>query len=138
MPARDLFHHAARTALEKAGWLITDDPFFIQFAQVDMYIDLGAEKLIAAEKDNLQIAVEVKSFLGSSAISDFHTALGQFMNYRLALAELQPKRELYLAVPSDTYFEFFMTRFGQIAIEHYGLKLIVYGVVAQEIVEWRE
>jgi hypothetical protein len=46
-----------------------------------VYIDLGAEKLIAAEKDGSYIAVEVKSFLQSSVLSDFHTALGQFLNY---------------------------------------------------------
>jgi hypothetical protein len=48
-----------------------------------MSIDLAAEKLIAAEREGEKIAVEVKSFLErSSAISEFHTALGQFINYR--------------------------------------------------------
>ena len=35
-----------------------------------MYIDLGAEKLIAAEKNSRKIAVEIKSFLGSLAITE--------------------------------------------------------------------
>ncbi len=58
-----------------------------------MSIDLAAEKLIAAERENEKIAVEVKSFLEkSSAISEFHTALGQFINYRGALRRREPER----------------------------------------------
>jgi XisH protein len=68
-----------------------------------MYIDLGPETIVAAEKAGQKIAVEVKSFLGASSISEFHTALGQFFNYRLALEEKDPDRRLYLAVPALTY-----------------------------------
>ncbi len=50
-----------------------------------MYIDLGAEKLLAAEKNGHKIAVEIKSFLGSSALSEFHLALGQFLHDLLGL-----------------------------------------------------
>ncbi|MFB2976985.1 element excision factor XisH family protein [Microseira sp. BLCC-F43] len=46
---------------------------------------MAAEKVFAAEKAGRKIAFEVKSFLNSSAITDFHSALGQFLNYRLAL-----------------------------------------------------
>lgn len=138
MPAKDAFHQAVVDALDKEKWTITDDPFFIEFAQVEMYIDLGAEKLLAAEKDSRKIAVEIKSFLGSSLISEFHTAIGQFMNYRLALNSLQLDRTLYLAVPVDTYNEFFITQFGQLAIQYYQLKLIVYDVPRKEIVQWLE
>ncbi|MFZ4657602.1 MAG: XisH family protein [Caldilineaceae bacterium] len=138
MPSRDAFHEAVVDALDKERWIITNDPFFIEFAQVEMYIDLGAEKLLAAERGTRKIAVEIKSFLGSSAISEFHTAVGQFMNYRLALSNLQPDRTLYLAVPVDTYNEFFVTQFGQLAIQYYQLKLIVYDVPKKEIVRWLE
>jgi XisH protein len=34
-----------------------------------MYIDLGSEKIIAAQKDEQKIAVEIKSFIGASTIS---------------------------------------------------------------------
>jgi hypothetical protein len=87
MPARDIFHDAVKNALVKEGWIITADPLFIQFGGVDMYVDLGAEKVIAAEKAGRKIAVEVKSFASASLLSEFHTALGQFLNYRWALAE---------------------------------------------------
>jgi len=47
MAARDVFHDAVRNGLEKEGWLITDDPLEIEVGGVEMYIDLGAEKLYA-------------------------------------------------------------------------------------------
>jgi XisH protein len=50
MSARDLFHLAVRNALEKDEWVITDDPLEIELEEVTLKIDLGAERLIAAEK----------------------------------------------------------------------------------------
>ena len=41
-----------------------------------MFLDLAANKLLIADKETLKIAVEVKSFVGLSAISDFHLAVG--------------------------------------------------------------
>ena len=76
MSAKDKFHNAVKAALHKDGWIITDDPLFFRFGGVEVYIDLAAEKLFLAEKEGEKIAVEVKSFLGTSAISDFHKALG--------------------------------------------------------------
>lgn len=51
MPARDLAHQAVKHALEKDGWTITHDPLFLSFAQVEMYVDLGAEQLIVADRN---------------------------------------------------------------------------------------
>jgi XisH protein len=47
VPAKDIFHNAVRHALEKEGWIVTDDPLFLRFGGVDMYIDLAAEQLLA-------------------------------------------------------------------------------------------
>jgi hypothetical protein len=102
-----------------------------------MYIDLGAEKIIAAEKAKRKIAVEIKSFSGASTIYDFHLAVGQFMNYRLALKNTEPKRSLYLAVPMDTFDSFFTLKFVQTAIEDYQLNLIIYDIEKQIIVKWK-
>lgn len=63
MPARDRFHNAVKTGLEKQGWKITHDPLTVSFELGDMYIDLGADKILAAERENKKIAVEIKSFL---------------------------------------------------------------------------
>ncbi len=80
--AKDLFHNTVKTALQKDDWQITDDPYALRYGTSDVYIDLAAEEAIAAEKEGLTIAVEVKSFVGGSTISEFHTALGQFLNYK--------------------------------------------------------
>jgi hypothetical protein len=103
-----------------------------------MSIDLGAERLIAAERQGEKIAVEVKSFLAkSSAISEFHRALGQFINYRAALKEKAPDRILYLAVPLITYEEFFQLDFPKARIEENQVKMIVYDTALEVIVEWK-
>lgn len=136
MPAKDLFHDTVRTALQKAGWNITHDPLSIRVGGVEVSIDLGAEKLIAAEKNGQKIAVEVKSFAGPSAIFEFHTALGQCLNYRQALEEIEPERVLYLAVPSDTYDTFFALQFIQTAVQRHQLRLIVYETKNEVITKW--
>jgi XisH protein len=134
--AKDRFHQVVRTALEKEGWQITDDFYEISVDDMDFEIDLAAEKLLAATRENQKIAVEVKSFIGSSNTSDFHTALGQFLNYRDALAIVEPERQLYLAVRSKVYETFFQRRFVIAAIKRYDLKLAVYDVVNEVIVQW--
>jgi hypothetical protein len=103
---------------------------------MDMYIDLGAEKVIAAEKAGHKIAVEIKSFVGSSTLSEFHLALGQFMNYRYALADTEPDRVLYLAVPLDIYEAFFTLAFIQSVVRRSQLRLLVYDVGTEEITQW--
>jgi hypothetical protein len=46
------------------------DPDFS--SQGRQLLDLGAEQLIAAEKDGEKIAVEIKCFVAVSAIYEFH------------------------------------------------------------------
>lgn len=136
MSAKDKFHSIVKLALQKDGWNITDDPLYISFGGVQMYVDLGAERLIAAEKDGEKIAVEIKSFLSPSAISDFHIAFGQFLNYRTAIREKDPRRTLYLAVNIETYNDFFLLPFTQLQIQEYQIKLVIYDVENEEIVRW--
>lgn len=88
--ARDIFHQAVRQALQKEQWIITDDPLIVKFGKDKVLIDLAAERVLAAEKAGEKIAVEIKSFLGESELFDYHAALGQFLNYRLALQFSEP------------------------------------------------
>lgn len=92
MSAQDIVHQAVRSALIKDGWQITDDPLTIQFEDVRLFADLGAEKVIAAPRGSEKIAVEIKSFLRESMVSELYTAIGQFLNYRLAILEVYPAR----------------------------------------------
>ncbi|MEM9543279.1 MAG: element excision factor XisH family protein [Cyanobacteria bacterium P01_E01_bin.42] len=138
MAAKDIFHKTVCTALEKEGWIITHDPLFVKASQkFKAYIDLGAEKLLTAEKDRQKIAVEIKSFLGMSSINEFHLAVGQFLNYRLALQQLEPERILYLAISLDIYEELFLDLFIQQVIESYQIKLLVFYPNKKEVVLWK-
>src|SRR3972149_7021652 len=101
MPAKDIFHDAMKSALIKDGWTITHDPLRISWGGKDMYVDLGAERLLAAEKEGQQIAVEIKSFVGDSEMDDLEKAIGQYVVYRTVLMEREPSRVLYLAIPQD-------------------------------------
>ena len=60
--ARDIFHETFKKALEKEGWTITHDPYYLndKIKNIKYEIDLGAEKLLAAERDAEKIAVEIK------------------------------------------------------------------------------
>jgi CRISPR/Cas system-associated exonuclease Cas4 (RecB family) len=137
MSARDLFHQAVKRGLQKEEWVVTHDPLELELEEVSVKIDLGAERLIAAERGQEKIAVEIKSFISPSAVSDFHTALGQFLNYQIMLDTNESDRQLYLAVPLETYETFFQTRFAQIAIQRHRLKIMVYDPLREEIVQWR-
>jgi hypothetical protein len=138
VPARDIFHDAVRHALEKEEWTITHDPLHIRTGGVAYHIDLGAEKLLAAEKNGEKIAVEIKSFVGVSTASEFHTALGQYIEYRLALKEKEPGRILYLAVPVDMHDTFFMLPFIQNVVKECQLKLLVYHPKDEVILAWKK
>jgi hypothetical protein len=134
--AKDIFHEAVKHALQKEQWVITDDPLRFKFGNVNFQVDLAAEQLIAAARAGEKIAVEIKSFLNPSAITDFYSALGQFLSYRLALESIEPDRTLYLAVPLDAYQTFFQYQFTQTAVQRYQVLLIVYDPAHEVIVQW--
>jgi len=133
--AKDRFHDAVKIALEKERWIITADPYEISVGDVDFEIDLAAE-MLAAERAGEKIAVEIKSFIGRSSVSEFHTALGQFINYQFALEEFEPDRQLYLAVPESIYNSFFQRRFIQSVIIRTRMRLLVYDETQEVIVQW--
>ncbi|MDZ8138275.1 MAG: XisH family protein [Nostoc sp. DedQUE04] len=137
MSARDIFHEAVKRGLEKEGWVITHDPLVVKFAKDKMSVDLGAEKILVAERGTEKIAVEIKSFLGDSELFEYHAALGQFLNYRLALRIREPERVLFLAVPVSTYRSLFSRDFAQTSVQEYQVKLIVYDPKVEVIVQWQ-
>ena len=72
----------AQNSNDEEFWALKDVSFK---GMADVYIDFAAEDAIAAQKGSRKIAVEVKSLAGGSTISEFHTALRQFLNYRIAI-----------------------------------------------------
>ena len=134
--AKDRYHNLVKKALQNQDLLITNDPLYIPTFKRRLEVDLGAERLIGAEKDNEKIAVEIKSFLGLSEIHEFYKALGQFNYYQLALEDDQPDRVLYLAVPSDIYETLFTEPLTLKAIQRYQIKIIVYNIEDETIEKW--
>ena len=122
--------------MQKDGWRITHDPLPIESMGFNVLNDLGAENIIAADRDAEKIAVEIKSFANASDVSQFHMALGQFLNYRDALGDQEPERTLYLAIPLDAFETTFQLPFVRRAIERYRLKLTVYEPEEETIVQW--
>lgn len=136
MPAKDIYHDAVRNALMKDGWIITHDPYTISFGVKDVYVDLGAEQPIAAEKDGLKIAVEIKSFRSASDIRDFENALGQYVFYRSLLVRLEPERKLYLAIPGTVYNTTFYEPITRPALEDLQVPLLVFNAEKEVITKW--
>jgi hypothetical protein len=136
MPAHDKIHDAVRNALVKDGWTITDDPFTIQYEDVELFADLAAERPLAAERGEQRVVVEIKSFLGPSLQRDWQTALGQYVIYRDLLRVIAPDREVFLAVGAATYTHFFGRKSVQLVVERNHIKLLVVNLDTEEIVQW--
>jgi hypothetical protein len=136
VPARDIYHNTVKTALEKDGWTITHDPFPLQIGKKRLSADLGAERLISAEKGIQKIVVEVKSFVGQSDVKDLEQALGQYILYRQILNETKIERDLYLAVSRLTFNSIFTIQLGQMLLTNQIIKLIVFDDESEVIVQW--
>jgi hypothetical protein len=136
MPARDLHHEIVKTALTKAGWTITDDPLTLRWGRKDLFVDLGAEKLLGAEKGQRKIAVEVKSFLGRSEISELEKALGQYVLYRNILRRSEPDRQIYLAIHELAFVSLFEEPVGELLLEDEQIQTIVFDEQTEEILRW--
>ena len=136
MSARDRDHDAVHAALIADGWTVTNDPLHLHYAGDNLYIDLAAERLLAAEKGTRRIAVEIKSFRGPSELVDLHQAVGQFVVYREVLAELDPQRELYVAVSVDVRSEVFETGVARMVLTRQIRRLLSYDPTKQVIVRW--
>lgn len=126
MPAKDIYHDTVKNALIKDGWTITNDPLSLKIGKKDIFIDIAAEKLLVAEKQGQKIAVEVKSFVGTSEIEDLKNALGQCILYEKIIKSQLSERLLYLAIRKAIFNCLFTQEIGQILLEDNTLKIIVF------------
>jgi hypothetical protein len=136
MPAKDIYHEAVKAALINDGWTITHDPLGLTFGRKNLYVDLGAERLIAAAKGEQKIAVEVKSFIGKSEVEDIENALGKYVFYLSILPEIEPDRKLFLAVTHETYEGIFNEPLGEFIMRKFNLNIIVFDETKEVIVKW--
>ena len=134
--ARDVFHENVKEALIKEGWIITNDPLSFKIGNVQVQIDLGAERLIAAERGADKIAIEIKTFGSLSFITSLYEAVGKYIIYRNVLALREPDRVLYLAVPETIYTRFFEEQVIQKTMQEEKFKLVIYNQTNQIISEW--
>jgi hypothetical protein len=110
----------------KDDWTITHDPLSLKWGKKDMYVDLGAEQLLAAERAERQIAVEIKSFTGLSEMSDLEKAIGQYIVYHDVLAQVEPDRVLYLAVSEEVANGLFEEPIGELLLRNNRVCLMVF------------
>ena len=136
MPRKGTHHEAVVAALIHDGWTITDDPYTLSYQGNNVFVDLGAEKTLAATREGRRIAVEIKSFLHASEIHDLKLAIGSYVLYRELMEAVEPERELYLAIPQHTWDGLFSHPVGQLILKTQNLKVIVFTPQNQRITQW--
>jgi hypothetical protein len=144
MPRRDSIHKMVSQSLQKDGWEITDDPYVISYGRRFLFIDLGVSdsyshpqaRLIGASQQNQHIAIEIKEFRGNSVIADLEQAIGQYMLYQLLLQQVDPERQLYLAITDTTFDTIFSEPIGKLVIRDLPLKLLVINSETIEVKQW--
>ncbi|MEM8641531.1 MAG: element excision factor XisH family protein [Cyanobacteria bacterium P01_G01_bin.54] len=143
MPPRDAIHGQIRRALVKDGWQITDDPYVISYGERFLFIDLAARELVGvnelpghflgAECGKSRIAIEIKEFRGNSVIVNLEQYIGQYVLYRLLLDQVDPLRQLYLAISETTYNEVFQEAIGELVILELPMKIVVVDLEKEEV-----
>lgn len=136
MSAKDTYHDAVKKALIKDGWTITHDPYTLTFGPKDVYVDLGCQRTLGAQRGEEKIAVEIKSFLGASEIRDFEVALGQYIFYRSLLTRAEPDRKLFLAVPHFIWTGILGEPIARPVFEDLHIPLVTFHPAREEIVKW--
>jgi hypothetical protein len=117
MSRLDVYHDTVLHALEKDGWTITHNPLTLSVGGRDVYVDLGAEKPIAAEKQGRRIAV---------------------VFYRNLLQAQEPERRLYLAIRDRTFRGVFSEPIGQLGAGPLRIPLLVFAPEEEVIERWIE
>ncbi len=80
--------------------------------------------------------MEIKSFTGRSDINDLEKALGQYILYHDILTEVEPSRELFLAVPNTVAEDLFEEPVGKLLLKKRRLKLISFAPQQEVIKQW--
>jgi hypothetical protein len=137
--ARDIYHEHVKEALIKDGWTITHDPYYLDVGNDSpVEIDLGAQKLMSAERGTEKIVVEIKSFLNRSLTYDFYGAYGQFRFYRRGILKTDPERVLFLAIPNDVYSKIELRSFYMELIEDEKIFLLIFNPLTRTIESWKK
>ncbi|HMQ47049.1 MAG TPA: element excision factor XisH family protein [Saprospiraceae bacterium] len=137
--ARDIFHDVVKEALCAEGWLVTHDPLtLLSREEGDLQTDIGAERMITAEKGIEKIAVEVKSFTNPSIIHDFLLATGQYQGYFIVMKKKNIERTLFLAMPYYIYERLNELQFFKDIISELSIKLLLFNPLTKKIESWKK
>jgi hypothetical protein len=132
MPRPDNCHDAIVNAFKKEGWSIDTD-FYIVSETRSAYIDVQATRGVNGQRETVLLA-EIKCF-AQNTNQELYEAIGQYVVYRLILAETQNLTPLYLAVPQSAYQQ----TFDKIALRAMAInrvKMVIVDVDHEAIVQW--
>ncbi|KOR31851.1 hypothetical protein TI05_11005 [Achromatium sp. WMS3] len=136
MSRKDTYHELVKNTLSQEGWIITHDPYIFE-TDPKLSTDLGAERLIAAERGIEKIAVEIKSFVTESQVVELEKAVGQYGIYAELLKTQEADRTLFLAVPTTAFENILSRQVGKIAVQRFCIKLIIYSIAKKEPLIWK-
>ena len=71
MPALDRRHNAVVQALIKDGWTITDNPLRPTLGEHSILVDVGAERVVGAEKGQSALLLRSKPSLDHNLLPTF-------------------------------------------------------------------
>ena len=131
MPARDNIHFAILRALVKYGLSVMHDPLTLRFDAARVFVD------VAGEFEVRQIAVEIKSFAGASAIHELECALGQMLTSKTASAMSETPREIFLPIPLAA-LPIFESELTTEVRRRYDINVIVVDIEKEEVTQWLE
>ena len=136
MPAKDLYHDAAKQALIHDGWTILKENYELKYRGDTLYPDLAAEKSIMASRGTQKILVEVKSFLGRSFITDLQAAIGQYVMYRDVIQAQELGFTLYLAIAENVHSTGFQTPLAQLILQQNQVNLLIFDAQQEILTQW--
>ena len=78
----------------------------------------------------------MKSFTQASLLYSFHSAIGQYLNYLLALEQSDEVWELFLAVSDEIFARFKERKLIRLSLEKYKVKLLDFNPDTRSISGW--
>src|SRR5258708_1984321 len=135
MPKLDDCHYQIARALQTDGWQIMQNGLYVddEFTNA-LYIDIQAMRPGNGTLAR-SIFVEAKCFPSPRKTPDLHRATGQYLVYRVILDDEGFSDPLYMAVPADTFEEYFNERLLKAAKKH-SIKLVVVDIEQESVVQW--
>lgn len=78
----------------------------------------------------------MKGFVSLSIAYEFHTVLGQYLNYRTFIEVQEPERTLYLAVKRSVYDSFFRDDATELVVTKFGINIVIINEQSRIVEQW--